>query len=603
VSDQPDKPRDDDFPVVEIVKDPGEPTGDHGPLTREEVDAIGASILFEAVFGKGTVRWALIIGFTVLTAALLATAFWAASISVTETLVVYMQPRLAPGRPNALRLALIDDVEGFIPLKQVSIVLERKHPFEEAILFSGPVEAAQAASLVIHPPRWSPGPYTMKLSAETLKKKKTAAVDVLLDPSFSGIPYTAGETAARLQGDPGELRFFDAEKNVRIEVFPESYILASSLHNLVYVRTTDGEGRPVRATVRLRLSEGFIHGDLPAIVETDDAGLASFMLYPTFNVITLQVSLADELAGPGPWGTLRLPVEPRVFRLRSNAPSVEAGGPMVVRIYTISKASPFFLDVHRGGLWSYATSGYLNTFSTEVTFETPVEPGLATVQGYGTPAMVGKAISSVHFWVRGKGESEKDSVRSVARLLAGMAIDRTYAGAVEKGNLDKESLNAGQLLAFLLSRLDTGFYEPTVFYTTRADDERATLALQDKLKRVVVTSLSCAAAIFALAVVLAVAMALKKKPAVIEEIEKAAPVGQAMEEIEDWKGRKIRVSTTPPLEELASRVSLHRTGWGMDSGMGSRKFFIQVALLAAVMAALFGLLIVLVIYMRWTFSL
>ena len=601
--DQPDSRRDDDFPVVEIVKDPGKPPEDHGPLTREEVDAIGASVLFDAVFGKGAVRWGLIIGFTVLTGALLATAFWASSIRVTETLVVYMQPRLAPGRPNALRLALIDDVEGFIPLKQVSIVLERKQPFEEAILFSGQVEASQAASLVVHPPRWSPGPYTMKVSAETLKKKKTAAVSVLLDPSFSGIPYTAGETASRLQGDTSELSFFDAEKNVRIEVLPESYILASSLHNLIYVRTTDGEGRPVRAPVRLRLSEGYIHGDLPPIVETDDAGLASFMLYPTFNVITLQVSLADELAGPRPWGTVRLPVEPRVFRLRSATPSAEAGGPMVVRIYTISKASPFFLDVHMGGLWSYATSGYLNAFSTEITFDAPVERGLATVQGYGTPAMVGKAISSVHFWVRGRGESEKDAVRPVAKLLAGRAVDRTYAGAVETADLARESLNAGQLLAFMLSRLDTGSYEPTVFYTTRADDERATVALQDKLKRAVVISLSCAAAIFALAVVLAVAMAMRKKPALIEEIERAVPGGQAMEEIEDWKGRKIRVSTTPPLEELAARVSLHRTGWGMDSGTGTRKFFIQVALLAAVMAALFGLLVVLVIYMRWSFNL
>jgi len=602
VPDQPDSRRDDDFPVVEIVKDPGKPPEDHGPLTREEVDAIGASMLFEAAFGRSSVRWGLIIGFTVLTAALLATAFWASSIRVTETLVVYMQPRLAPGRPNALRLALIDDAEGFIPLKQVSIVLERKHPFGEAILFSGPVESAQAASLVIHPPRWSPGPYTMKVSAETLKRKKTAAVDVLLDPSFSGIPYTAGETAARLQGDPGELRFFDAGKNVRIEVFPESYILASSLHNLIYVRTTDGEGRPVRATVRLRLSEGYIHGDLPAVVETDDAGLASFMLYPTFNVITLQVSLADELAGPRPWGTLRLPVEPRIFRLRSATPSAEAGGPMVVRVYTISKASPFYLDVHRGGLWSYATSGYLNAFSTEVTFEAPLETGLATVQGYGTPALVGKAISSIHFWVRGKGESEQDAVRSVAEILAGRNIDRPYTGDIDKGDLEKESLNAGQLLAFLLSRLDTGSYEPAVFYTTRADDERATVALQDKLKRAVVISLSCAAAIFALAVVLAVAFAMKKKPAVIEEIESAAPGGQATEEIEDWKGRKVRVSATPQMEELASRVSLHRTGWGMDSGTGTRKFFIQVAMLAAVLAALFGLLVVLVIYMRWSYN-
>jgi hypothetical protein len=157
-------------------------------------------------------------------------------------------------------------------------------------------------------------------------------------------------------------------------------------------------------------------------------------------------------------------------------------------------------------------------------------------------------------------------------------------------------------MAFLLSRLDTGFYEPTIYYTTRKDDEKGVALLRDKLKRIVVVSLSCAAGIFALAVVFAVFIAMRKRPPAVEEYEREAARVGAMEEIEDWKGRKVLVQQSPPLEELESRISLLHTGWGKESGMGTRRFFIQVAMLAAVMAALFGLLAVLITYMRWTFS-
>jgi hypothetical protein len=295
-------------------------------------------------------------------------------------------------------------------------------------------------------------------------------------------------------------------------------------------------------------------------------------------------------------------VEPRIFRLRAKTPSVPPKGELCVRVYTVSKASPFFLDIYRGGIWSFATSGFLNSFSTEVTLEAPAEPGLATVQGYGAPAMVDRAVSSIHLWISREGESLRDSIASLAALLEKERIEPAYASHVRTEDLPESSCNPGQLMAFLLSRLDTGFYEPTIYYTTRKDDEKGVALLRDKLKRIVVVSLSCAAGIFALAVVFAVFIAMRKRPPAVEEYEREAARVGAMEEIEDWKGRKVLVQQSPPLEELESRISLLHTGWGKESGMGTRRFFIQVAMLAAVMAALFGLLAVLITYMRWTFS-
>lgn len=594
---------DDDFPLVEIIADSTKVVDEHLPLSKEEVDAIGASMLFEAIFGKDHVRWTLIIGFTVLTAALLIMGFWASTISVRDTLVVYKQNSWIPGMPNAFRLAFIDDQEGFIPLKEARVVLQQDKPFREAILFSGNLQPGQAASFVINPPRWSAGEYNLKIQAETLKRKKKTSVKINLDPHFAGSRYIESETASRMQQSPHLFSFYDSIRNIKIELLPESYILSSSLHNLIYVRTTDGLGKPVSTRVNMKLTNGYINGNIPASVKTDSAGLASFMVYPTFNILALSVSTTDESGARGEWGVINLPIEPRIFRIRSKNPHVRAKGELSVRIYTVSKASPFFLDIYRGGLWSYASSGYLNSFSTEVTFRAPGEGGLATVQGYGAPALVGKANSSIHLWVQKEGEGLRESILSVATLLAAEGIEEVYTRTLRKGDFPIESCNGGQLMAFLLSRLDTGFYEPTIYYTTRKDDEAHISCLRKKIKRIVVISFSCAAAIFAMAVVFAAFIALKKRPVTVEAYENEKVPHGAMEEIEDWKGKKVLVQKTPSFKELESRETLLHTGWGNKSGMGTRRFFIQVALLAAVMAALFGLMASFITYMRWTFRL
>ncbi len=47
---------DDDFPVVEILSEQPQESLEFASLTREEIDTVNASILFESVFGKGYIR-------------------------------------------------------------------------------------------------------------------------------------------------------------------------------------------------------------------------------------------------------------------------------------------------------------------------------------------------------------------------------------------------------------------------------------------------------------------------------------------------------------------------------------------------------------------
>ncbi|MFH1436214.1 MAG: hypothetical protein ABIJ56_10905, partial [Pseudomonadota bacterium] len=597
--------KDDDFPVVELVGDAHE--ADSEALSREEIDAVGVSLVFDAVLGKGYVRWGLIFGFAGLTAALLAAGFWASTLTVTDTLVLYSQDRWVPGQDQAVRLAYIDDEEGFIPLKTASLTLLRNQAPQEAVLFSGSLQPGQAASVVINPPRWEEGDYNLEVRAETLRNKKKAALDITLDPAFSGSDYLLSETAETLSRSTGTLSHYDPERDIRIELIPESNIVASSLHNIVYMRTTRGSGEPLSARVGLKLARGYINGSIPASVQTDAAGLGTFMVYPSFNVLAIGVAAADGLeppaAGADGRGEIDLPVQPRIFRVRSQTPNLQPGREFTLRVYTISKASPFYLDIYRGGLWSYALSGFLNSFSTEITLHAPNQPGLIAVQGYGAPALVGNANSSIHLWVQKEGETLRKSIASIAGILMGRGIDMSFASRIKKSEGLIEGCNEGQLLAFLLSRLDTGFYEPVVYYTTRKDDEKKVALLKEKLKRIVVMSLSCGMAIFLLAVVFALLHAFRRRPALVQELQEKEPMDGPMEEIEDWKGRRVQVASIPPLSELESRQTLLHTGWGKESGMGTRRFYIQIAMLAAVTASLFGLLAMFITYMRWSFDL
>jgi hypothetical protein len=205
--------------------------------------------------------------------------------------------------------------------------------------------------------------------------------------------------------------------------------------------------------------------------------------------------------------------------------------------------------------------------------------------------------------VQKEKEALSESISSVARILSSLRIDRDYAQAVCSEEILEGNCNRGRLMAFLLSRFDTGHYEPRIHYTTRDDDQKRSALLRQKIKRIVVVSLSCAAAIFSLAVVFAVFLALRKRPMIVEEAVRAGKEERKkMEEIEDWRGKKVLVEESPGLDELESRQSLLHTGWGQHSGMGTRRFFVQIAMLAAVTAALFGLLAVLITYMRWTFE-
>jgi len=578
--------KNEDFPEVEIVEEtlPHEEKRQSERLTQEELNSLGLNPLLETFpIGKKTIK---IFIFTLagILGILLIAGFWALGLDVSETLVIYSQGKFIPSEEGAIRVAFIDDAKGFIPIESAIVTLRNaeKKKANEAILFSGMVGFNDAGSIVMKMPDWEPGHYLMKVSARAGKIEKSAVFSLTLDPLFEGSPYSTSITSATEKVNKPE--FFDTESGIRIELLPENYVLASSLHNLIYVRTTDATGKPVKCRVGLKLASGYINGSIPDVITTDSAGLSAFMIYPAVNFLSLSVSLLNEEGKRiGGEGVIDLPVEPRIFRLRASRPWAKEGEKMDLRLFSINRSNPYYLDIYRNGIWIYADGGYLNSFSTQISIPAPEKPGIITLQVYGSPSYVGKGVSSIHVLIGKQDEKIEDAIKKVARMLIEENIDAQYASLVLDDKIPIYNTNAQMLLAMLLSRLDKGFYEPKIFYTTRKTDEKAIANIKNRIKRTIIISLCAVSGIFAVAVLFMMALALRLH----------SPFAQ-----------KYKINTTTAINGETFDENHHDysiAGGETDYGMGTRKFFIALAFIAAIIAAFFGLLAILFTYLKWTF--
>jgi len=562
-------------------------------FTQEELDVVRSAGLFETYLGRGWFRTLIIYGVPAVAALLIAAGIFSSLIEVSETLLLYSQPSWIPGQPAGLRVAVMDREGEFVPVTDLTMTLRDRERKASETLVAGEAHGTKAASLAVVPPRWPDGEYELEVQARTTRRSKTAHLTVRLDSRYEGETAESTRELRTWREHFGSSDFMDEGAEIRVDLVPEGGQIASSLPNILYVRTTDRSGAPVAARVRLALAEGYISGELPESVETDALGLATLIVYPTFNVLVLQVA-AEPLEPPprgpvegdveqGPparasTGRIVLPIGPQGIRLRPLVPNPAVEEPIRLRVYSVGSERVLFMDLYRRGLWTDASGTTVDAQSSEVLGPRPRTAGMHVVQAYSSPVpaiyqklpgqdleLTSCSMSAAHLWVRHEDESDLDSLARAAAALEQAGIDRRYVAHLSAERLAGGGFNPGRAIAFLLARLDGAVYPPGVSASSRTTDKQSATSLKTRIRQLVVVAFS----VVSLVVILAFGFLT----------------------LETWRtSRSGGRRRLPPGAETP--ISSQDPGW-------LRKQVFQMSMIIAVVVGTFGLLAVLVMYLRW----
>ena len=562
-------------------------------FSQEELDVVRSAGLFETHLGRGWFRNLIIYGVPAVSALLVAVGIFSSLIEVSETLLLYSQPRWIPGQQGGLRVAVMDREGEFVPVTDLEMTLHDHTRGVSERLVQGEAHGTKAASLAVVAPRWTDGEYELEIRATTTRRSKKARLTVTLDAAYSGKPAETTRELGIWRDHFDSADFMDKGAEIRVDLVPEGGQIASSLPNILYVRTTNRSAEPVAARVRLTLAEGYISGDLPEIVETDALGLATIIIYPTFNVLVLQVAAEPlETPLPGPedgeaeqgasaqvsTGRIVLPIGPQGIRLRSLVPNPAMGEPIRLRVYSVGSERVIFTDLYQGDLWTDASGTTVDSQSSEVLGPSPRDPGMHVVQAYSSPVpaiyqklpgrepeLTSCSMSAAHVWVSVKGESDLDSLARVAAALKAAGIDRGYVSHLTRQRLAAGGFNTGRTIAFLLARLDGAVHPPGVSASSRSSDKQSASSMKTRIRQLVVIAFS----VVSLVVILAFGFLT----------------------LETWRTARTGGRTSlPPGAETP--ISSQDTGW-------LRKQIFQMSMIIAVVVGTFGLLAVLVMYLRW----
>jgi len=328
-------------------------------------------------------------------------------------------------------------------------------------------------------------------------------------------------------------------------------------------------------------------------VETDALGLATFIIYPTFNVLVLQVAArplhapapvtADGIAeqgadSPASTGRIVLPIGPQGIRLRPLVPNPATGEPIHLRVYSVGSERVLFTDLYRGDLWIDASGTTVDSQSSEVLGPKPRDPGMHVVQAYSSPVpaiyqklpgrepdLTSCSMSAAHIWIRAKGTSDLDSLARVASALHEAGIDHRYTSSLTGQRLAEGGFNTGRAIAFLLAQLDGAVHPPGVSASSRSSDKETATSMKARIRNLVVICFS----LVSLVVILAFGFLT----------------------LETWRsGRRVGRGGLPRGAETP--ISSQDPGW-------LRKQVFQMSMIIAVVVGTFGLLAVLVMYLRW----
>jgi len=182
---------------------------------------------------------------------------------------------------------------------------------------------------------------------------------------------------------------------LRVELVPESGELVRHVENLVWVRTTDADGHPVRAVV--------ITGGASR-VETDRAGVGTFRITPesagSDSAVRLTVS-AREAGGGEVVVQTNLPAGTRSAGLLVRPEQIEgrAGEPVAAEVFTASRASRAFVDwVQDGRVVGTVTVPLANRQGRAETRLAPGTEDWVRVEARAFPG-TGDLVSDVR-WIR-----------------------------------------------------------------------------------------------------------------------------------------------------------------------------------------------------------
>lgn len=570
-------------------------------FSAEELRTVRGAGLFDMYLGRGWVRTLIIYGFPAVSALLIAAGIFSSFIQVSETLMLYSQPRWLPGGPVGIRIAVMDEDGEFVPVTELKLKLRHPSAKEETVLHDGPVKGTRAASLTVEVPQWPDGPYELVSWVKTTRRTKMAVIPVRLDSTYDGTDPVTTRVLESWKQQYGDDTFMEPGSTIRVEILPEAGQVASSLPNILYIRTTDASGLPVPSRVTLSLEDGYINGELPAEVETDSMGLATMLVYPTFNVLvigvratplateeqtsatqnsTLETRQAEapesEPASRASVGRIVLPIGPQGIRLRTMVPDPEVGKPIQLRVYSVGKDMNMFTDLYRDHIWVAAGDNTIDGQSAEVLAPAARQPGLHVVQAYSSPVPVlmqklpgrppeilSATLSAAHVWVRSGSCTSEQDILELSSLLKARDVDRRYLAHVTPGNLGRGGYNPGQTLAFLLSRLDGSMYPPDVAGSSRKDDQHSASSLQDSIRTMVIVALCVVGVIIVSAFGFLTFLSWRASVA----------------------GKDERGKPETPL-------SSHDSTW-------LRQQVFTMAMVIAVVVGMFGLLTVLVAYLRW----
>jgi hypothetical protein len=566
-----------------MVEEPPREPAREERFTEEELKVVQTAGLFDMYLGRGWFRSFIIYGVPAVSALLIAAGIFSSLVEVSETLILYSQPTWIPGSATGMRVAVMDREGDFVPVTDLEMTLRDPEGGRTAVLYSGEAHGTLAASLYVVPPDWPAGDYDLEVLARTTRRAKRATLRVHLDPEYGGEAPLMTRNLSDWRKQYAGADFMDPGSDVHVDLVPEGGQVASSLPNILYVRTTAADGSPVAASVGLALAEGYISGELPGSIETDALGLASLIVYPTFNVLVMGIAavpseppeaVTGEPVVPST-GRVILPIGPQGIRLRPLVPNPRIGEAVRLRVYSVGIDRVIFTDLYHRGVWVKAGGTTVDGQSSEI--EAPVTrvPGLHVVQAYTTPVpvilqnapdrppeLLSCSMSAAHIWVRQGEESDLDSLEGVAAELVRLGVDARYAGSLTRERLEAGGFNPGQAIAFLLARLDGAVYPPGVSASSRADDKRTARSLQLRMRNLVVVAF----------VVMSVLVLL----------------AAGFLAYETWRASRRRAAE-PGIElPLASQ----------DPAWLKKQIF-QICMITAVVMGTFGLLAVLVAYLRW----
>lgn len=537
----------------------------------------------------------LIYGLPAVTCLLAGAAIYVSRIRVDQDIHLFAQRQWLAGGSAAVRLVTYDGRGQPTDQVQAELVLIREDG-ARAIVGDASGVGAPALDFDVSVPDWPPGPCRLEARVQTPVGSEHVAVDVELRHELA-----EGELVAP-PPPPDRTRVGRTSHilgDLTVELLPHGPGLVPELANHLFVRTTDAQGRPRAAELKLALVNGALREPLPETDRTDELGLSVLAVYPQSTEITIEVSRIDAApeavdagpdaghsetgpdagpteAGPdadSPPRSVRIPVPttPAQMVLRLDEPTPDASVPARVRIQSLHSTRPLYLDAYRKGQWVAARTTRLR--DRQAVIEVPgLPPGLALLQAYTSTVQLGYAYSAHHLYMREATRSDGDVLRAIAEELRDRRIDVPYVEALLEQGLLSRPRRYELTAAFLLSRLDQGYRQPTLLVASRRVRSAELEAFQRSFRQRI------AVAIGLLGLVVSVLMAYGFSVAAL----RARQQRRLME-----------------LEVGADENDLYVTSMGRPVGLDRFRVIVQIALMVGVVAVGFILIAVLVAVLDW----